>query len=303
MSISHPSSETNNQATKLNYTKNSVKSKQLEANLATLIGLEKQAPFSTLIAYLDKVTGVNIIGSNLGADLLNHLYLKRGQHTKASYEFISQSAFESERRYYEEIIFEDKKIPTRENWHDFFNGLVWLQFPKTKRYFSELHNDEISVHGLKQRTPVRDRLIHFDECGLVLLTNQAELESNIAAHNWQKVFVENSALWHKNIIPIILGHALWEMLMNPFVGLTAKVKVVCLPHASDAQLKSMQSTLQSAEVAQQVDALLRKCLVRDNDFFRPKPWLPLPLLGIPNWSPFEQNSAFYANKHYFMPKR
>ena len=34
---------------------------------------------------------------------------------------------------YEQYIFDTGQVPTRENLHDFFNGLVWLQFPHTKR--------------------------------------------------------------------------------------------------------------------------------------------------------------------------
>ncbi len=47
--------------------------------------------------------------------------------------FICQESMPEDVRYYEQIIFEDNAIPTRrESWHDFFNGIIWLQFPQTK---------------------------------------------------------------------------------------------------------------------------------------------------------------------------
>lgn len=50
--------------------------------------------------------------------------------------FQGQSQFsEDEQRYYETIISEDGVVPTREqSWHDLFNALIWLQFPKTNPY-------------------------------------------------------------------------------------------------------------------------------------------------------------------------
>src|SRR5256885_7318982 len=33
---------------------------------------------------------------------------------------------------YEQFIFETRCIPTRDNLHDFFNGLIWLRWPALK---------------------------------------------------------------------------------------------------------------------------------------------------------------------------
>ena len=39
---------------------------------------------------------------------------------------------------YERLIFETGRVPTRDNLHDFFNGLVWLRFPQAKRRLNQL---------------------------------------------------------------------------------------------------------------------------------------------------------------------
>lgn len=40
---------------------------------------------------------------------------------------------------YEAFIFERRQVPTRENLHDFFNGLCWLRFPRAKQRLNQLH--------------------------------------------------------------------------------------------------------------------------------------------------------------------
>lgn len=264
-----------------------------------LQAVKQQAPFTQLYHRLDELLRGNIEQLCLGGELLESI--KQQLTQPLPLQFVEQHVYHDDTRFYEQIIFEDKQVPTRANWHDFFNGLVWLQFPLTKRYFNQVHYEEISEHGVKKRTAVRDRITHFDECGLVLFTHCEQLEHDIAEHNWQTVFVNNSAQWHRSIVPVIIGHALWEMLLNPHIGLTAKVKVCVLP--AQHPVFSQTNTVLQSEINALLDQYLQQCLKRDQDFFRKKPWLPLPLLGIPQWSPFHQNAEFYANKNYFMEKR
>jgi hypothetical protein len=44
---------------------------------------------------------------------------------------------------YEAHIFQTRSVPTRDNLHDFFNGLVWLAFPQAKRRLNALQAAEI----------------------------------------------------------------------------------------------------------------------------------------------------------------
>lgn len=224
-------------------------------------------------------------------------------------EFVDQAYFDNDKRYYEQIIFETLKIPTRANWHDFFNAMIWIHFPLTKRYLCQLHNQQIEEFGALPRTKVRDRITHFDECGLVLLTTCRDLDKHISEHNWQAVFVEKKDLWHKQIIPIMFGHALWESFLNPFIGFTAKVKVIVVESeiTTETIFKQEQNLFPIVQDNKGqglcIDKLLYDCLRNEACFEQVKPWRPLPLLGIPDWSPFEQNDEFYHNQAYFMPKR
>ena len=49
---------------------------------------------------------------------------------------------------YEAFIWRTGTVPTRDNLHDFFNGLVWLAFPETKRRLNELQAAEIARRGI-----------------------------------------------------------------------------------------------------------------------------------------------------------
>ncbi|MDB5826495.1 MAG: putative transrane protein, partial [Variovorax sp.] len=62
-------------------------------------------------------------------------------------------------RAYEAHIFEAGTVPTRDNLHDFFNGLTWLAFPQTKRRLNALQAGEIQRTGVgAARGPLRDAL-------------------------------------------------------------------------------------------------------------------------------------------------
>lgn len=288
-------------------------------NLAILLNQEcDRMPFSTLKPWLNCLVNKNTSQSEplKQASVVECLSALQQQlpYREMQNEFISQETFEKAQTSYESFIFEQAQVPTRNNWHDFFNGLIWLQFPRTKRYFNEQHTLDIQrldvetqdtspLHKkAKGRSAVRDRLTHFDECGLVLFTDQVWLENALDAHEWQQIFVNKALYWDSNIVPLVFGHALWEMLLNPFIGLTAKATVVCLPSATLKQINQLKKKSSDEKLIQMFDELLLSHLTKNKLIFQTKPWKPLPLLGIPSWSNKPQNDAFYANKSYFMPK-
>lgn len=270
----------------------------------------EQAPFDEIVRFVNSAKDCKTSECDIDVSFLNSL----SRNNKNIPLFVNDEVFESDARFYEEVIYQDKKVPTRNNWHDIFNALIWMKFPTTKQYLNQCHIEQIQQHGLHPRTRVRDRITHFDECGLVLFTNIAELEEEIRNHDWHKVFVERKRDWHNKITPVVFGHALYESLLHPFIGLTAKVVVVYLDSEVKLQrqegglslfLHTNNSTGDRAHVQSQasVDRLLLQQLKQSQKLNSHRPWLPLPLLGIPNWAPFSQDEAFYANKNYFMPKR
>ena len=49
---------------------------------------------------------------------------------------------------YEQFIFENRRVPTRDGLHDFFNGLSWLHFPQTKRRLNTMQAQQIAAAGI-----------------------------------------------------------------------------------------------------------------------------------------------------------
>lgn len=213
-------------------------------------------------------------------------------------EFVCQSKLPESEHYYEQIIHQQQIIPTRPNsWHDLFNGLIWLQYPKTKKLLNQQHVEDIELHGLSPRTHRRNNLTHFDECG-VILTYQSDsvaerLIQDLAMHKWQSVFVENRKMWGKELNAFIFGHANLEMLLQPFIGLTGKWLAL--------KVDSQFSKIPYAEQLIVMDELLVTLIMQQNIFADKKPLSPIPLLGIPDVWEANNNPKFYHNTDYFRP--
>lgn len=272
-------------------------------------------PLSTLSLVFPSQDFTQIDISDLGAKLLENMQHSLTTDTEAHAQtkhFVCQDSMPSDSRYYEQIIFEEHTIPTRKgSWHDFFNGIIWLQYPQTKNYLNRLHISEINTHGLNPRTQVRNHITHFDECGAVLFvrgsTLLAKLHVLFELQEWKTLFCELKDEWNKTIFPVVFGHANLEMLLTPFIGLTGKVLLIQI---DDKPLD--KGTLQNSDtsiVDQEnmssgcLDTLLLRHIQRDKTFHVSKPFYPLPLLGVPHWHYAEQGVAFYANTDYFMPRR
>lgn len=199
-------------------------------------------------------------------------------------------------RYYEQIIFEDKGIPTRAcNWHDFYNACIWRLFPHTKRQLNILHMQDIADHGVSPRTPRRDRITHFDECGVVLAYSDGEIPELLAQHQWQDAFHTRRQQWGNTVRAYVFGHANYEMLMRPHIGLTGKWLGVKVTDGFWQDALSQQYRYLDSAVAEYAEA--------ESSFRVKQDFKPLPLLGIPAWWAANQQADFYHNRHYFRPKR
>lgn len=210
--------------------------------------------------------------------------------------FTPNSELEDESRYYEAIIFETGQVPTREqNWHDLFGAFIWCLFPKTKALLNELHIQEIELHGTKQRSKKRNAITLFDECGVVLVVDNDEIIENLKSHEWLTAFHEQRAQWGTRYLPFMFGHANYEMMTEPFIGLTGKL--VCIKVTSDFYTMDLQQQYQFID-EQLYTMIKEQGLLEDN-----KKMSPLPLLGIPSWYDENENKHFYDNIDYFRPKR
>lgn len=187
---------------------------------------------------------------------------------------------------YEQFICDTASVPTRDNLHDFFNGLIWLHFPHTKRRLNQLQASAMAVHGVGAvRGPLRDALTVFDENGAVLAAPDA-LWQALAARDWQALFIGQRALWSQARL-VLLGHALLEKLVVPRKPITA--------HVYRAPLALQQATVS------ELDAWLAQVL--EPQAWAQKPFVPLPVLGVPGWWPDNAKPAFYGDVQVFRPVR
>ncbi len=173
---------------------------------------------------------------------------------------------------YEAFIARTGCVPTRDNLHDHFNRLIWHRHPRIKQRLNELQAAEIASHGVAAtRGAVRDALTLFDENGALWLDAPALLAQALAARDWHALFITHRALWQQQRRFEVFGHALLEQLATaPRKGLTAHV------------LLADPLTLSPAQWAA-------------------KPFLPLPVLGIPGWWPANEEPAFYDDGQVFRP--
>jgi Protein of unknown function (DUF3025) len=211
--------------------------------------------------------------------------------------FVAQSAL-PDGVAYEAFIYRTGSVPTRQNLHDFFNGLVWLVFPRTKRRLNFLQASEIHASGVQTtRGPLRDALTLFDENAAIWPLASAaptELLDALRAKQWQHACVHLRAHWLGGA-PILLGHALLEKLVTPYKSITAHVFVThtLADCAAPLQLHHTALSALDAATAQQLSAA---SLV-------PKPFIALPVLGVPHWWPANAEAGFYDDVQVFRPPK
>lgn len=185
---------------------------------------------------------------------------------------------------YEQFIFERGAVPTRDNLHDFFNGLCWMRFPETKKRLNQLQAAEIAAAGVTAlRGPVRDALTVFDENAAFLLA-PPPLWDALEARDWQRLFVGLRPLW-KEAQLVLFGHALLEKLVWARKPITA--------HIYRAQPAINSTAELDAWVAQDLSAAT----------LAGKPFLPLPVLGVPGWWAENEDFSFYDDPSVFRPRR
>ena len=179
---------------------------------------------------------------------------------------------------YEVFIARTACVPTRDNLHDLFNGLMWLTYPQTKGRLNVMQARQIELHGTSgARGPLRDALTVFDENAAVLQA-PADLVDALRRHDWDTLFVTRRAQWQSARL-VLFGHALLEKLMQPRKAITAHVWLSEGP--TDSELASSLTP----------ERLLAKS------------FLPLPVLGVPGWWSANEEPGFYDDADVFRRPR
>jgi len=201
---------------------------------------------------------------------------------------------------YESRIYLKGELQTRlENWHDFFNAMCWLQFPKTKSTLNKLHFDtSLQRKEGSNRSPLENAIALFDECGAIIVADDEKYLELIRSHQWKEIFYDKKESWGtKNSKPgiqcYVFGHAMHEKALTPYIGMTTHN--ILLVKEKDFFEKDYKEQL--SELDNQIyDIWLNKKIKKTKDL------QPVPLLGIPNWYS-SQDENFYNNRDYFRPGR
>ena len=208
---------------------------------------------------------------------------------------------------YEVRIYRDGEVPTRpDNFHDFFNALAWLVFPKTKALLNRMHYEYMMARRSEARQgtartdagsrgTARDVLTLFDESGAIVACSEPELEGLLRRFEWKTLFWTRRAEVGRAMRYFLLGHAILEKALRPYKGVTAKALV--LPVSRDFLDMPIESQIaaadgRAAEYFAQPSAL---------DSTRTLP--PLPILGVPGWEAANQSESFYDDASVFRPGR
>ena len=129
----------------------------------------------------------------------------------------------------------------------------------------------------------------LDENGALLVAPQALCDA-LRGRRWHELFVQRRADWAQaRFFPV--GHALLEKLVQPRKPITAHV--ICIPLEQASGITCLP----------EADRWLRAHLQTPSCNLANKPYLPIPILGIPGWCEENQNFSFYDDSLVFRAPR
>jgi len=232
----------------------------------------------------------------IGAFNANAARLGLHNHRGLPVRFVPQDALPPGTAY-EAFIGATGGVPTRDNLHDFFNGLVWQTFPLIKRELNALQAAQIAASGVgKSRGPARDAATLFDENAALLVVRDGDdgraLVDGLRAHRWHEVLYARREDFARDAQVWLFGHALMEKLVAPRKAITAHTRVL---FAGDAWFG-----LPWQERRDWIDLTLAASLAHEG--LSTAAFTPLQVLGVPGWWP-GQDDAFYLDETVFRPKK
>jgi hypothetical protein len=198
---------------------------------------------------------------------------------------------------YELSIHDEGRVPLRTaNWHDVFNALAWLAFPRTKAALNRAHAAELRAgwgEVRHTRSAKRDALTLFDESGVLVLSSERTVLHGLRAFDWKRVFCTERATLMRTTQFLLFGHGLYEKALSPYVGMTGHAVLLETPAGLD------YSNITS--LVERADALAATTVAQH--LTQPRDLSPLPVLGVPGWWEANGHADFYDNTDYFRPRR
>lgn len=201
---------------------------------------------------------------------------------------------------YEPRIYLKGEVQTRlNNWHDFFQVLVWSAFPRTKTVLNAKHYQAIrqrkeSHPQSKQRSASENALTQFDECGAIIVSCDNSLLQLIREFRWKTLFWQNRSAVKTHLRCFVFGHAVYEKALKPYIGLTAHAVLFLVEPDFFHWPLNRQLMHLDAATAQAFE---------DDAYTSPRQLQPFPLLGVPDWDSNNSEESYYDNHEYFRPGR
>lgn len=193
---------------------------------------------------------------------------------------------------YEQQIYNTGEVVTRENnWHDLFNALVWIVFPRTKAVLNAGHCLAGPLLEGGRRGQRRDALTMFDEAGIAVIATKPWVATLIAAKCWAELFWERRDELTQVARFFVIGHGLYEKILRPFAQLAGPTLTL--------EVALHSPNLPLGQLVQYLDLQLSATLADTNKITRPRDLPPLPIAGIPGWFPGNHEAQFYADKKVF----
>ena len=194
---------------------------------------------------------------------------------------------------YEAYVAAERAVPTRPfHWHDFFNMAVWAHLPRLRWALNTIHTTAGpgQVDPRNGRTPQQNRAAHFDETGLLVMSQDPGVLNDLAELRFKRVFWERRRELSDSTRFLLCGHGSMEALLAPRVGLMSKALLVELGELPPHDARGLRD----------IDRLLSERVQRWR--VKPDTLHPVPLLGVPGYHA-GQSSRFYDNARYFRARR
>jgi Protein of unknown function (DUF3025) len=230
-------------------------------------------------------------------------------------EFVPQEAKTDEP--YETRVYARGKVLTRSrNWHDLFNALAWITFPRSKAAINRHHYREMlarqgeglrsaprteggsrgtpRTEGGSRGTP-RDVLTLFDEGGVIVASSEPELGALLREFQWKELFWQRRREVIESMRFCVFGHSIYEKALQPYKGITAKTVIFDVP------LRELERPLPQQLAT--LDARLAKYFGDPKALAATETYAPLPVLGIPGWTADNEDERYYDDTEHFRPGR
>jgi len=184
------------------------------------------------------------------------------------------------------------------SWHDLFNLLAWLAFPRAKAALNARHYAALMVQraaGAANRGPAQDALTLFDEGGVIVASCDDQLLRMLSEFRWKELF------WHRRYEARsqmrfnLFGHALYEKALRPFTGITGRGVVLKVePEWLGAPLPERIAWL---------DARITTYIADPGNLRATRELAVVPVLGVPGWCADNESESYYDDLDYFRPGR